>query len=93
MVKGKDQQAVDVLNSVARFNKVEGKSLSITVEDLQHIDTVHSQTSSLQSEKPLIVSQPKKWYDLSHMKRLFSTKKAIYLTLLIWGRSETAGKV
>lgn len=85
LVKGKDQQAVDVLNSIAKFNRVEGKCLSITVEDLQHIDTVHSQSSSLKSSTPLIVAQPKKWYNVTHMKKLFSTKRAIFLTLLVWG--------
>lgn len=85
LVKGRDQQAIDVLNSIAKFNKVEGKCLSITLEDLQHIDAVHSQTSSMKSDTPLIVAQPKKWYNLTHLKKLFSTRRAIFLTLLVWG--------
>lgn len=85
LVKGRDQQAIDVLNSVAKFNKVEGSCLTITIEDLQHIDAVHSQTSSVQTDAALVVAKPKKWYNLTHMKKLFSTKKAIFLTLLIWG--------
>jgi hypothetical protein len=84
LVKGKDQQAIDVLNSVARFNKVDGKAFSITIEDFQYIETVHSQTSSAPSGEPLVAAQPKKWYDLSHFKKLFSTKKVMYVTLLVW---------
>lgn len=86
MVKGRDQEAIDVLHSVAKFNKVEGSSLGVTIEDFQHIEAIHTQTSSvsLGSETELIVAQPKKWYNLSHFKKLFATKKAIYLTLLIF---------
>ena len=81
VMKGRDQEAIDVVQYVAKFNKLPPIDLDIT--HFQQIEIMASQTStSTSSTAPLAQVQVKKWFDLSHMKVLFSSRKVGALTIL-----------
>ncbi|KXT05329.1 hypothetical protein AC578_11075 [Pseudocercospora eumusae] len=80
---GKDQQALEVLQSVAKANK---KKCGLTIEDFQSADTL-SDSDSGGSRKSLL--DPKHWKDeskkeLSRYKQLFQGKQMARITILVW---------
>jgi len=63
IIKGRDQEAVNVMRSIAKFNKVDPDSVTISIEDMRAIDSGFAQLSSSEGgSNPLAEAKPKKWY-------------------------------
>jgi hypothetical protein len=95
LAKGNDAGAIEVLNKVAKFNKVPPPKL--TVADFALLDAHHASETSLNSEnamigggreltrKELTKSRLKQFVGaFKHLKILFSTKRRIWLTASLW---------
>ncbi|KAJ9128316.1 hypothetical protein QFC24_000609 [Naganishia onofrii] len=86
--KGKEQEAIDVLHSIARFNRAPPPTL--TVEDFAAIDQETSFTSDPVSTQPLKTTQHTKAVlkdglgKLRHLKGLFRTPLMAFTTVIIW---------
>ncbi|KXN82044.1 hypothetical protein AN958_03295 [Leucoagaricus sp. SymC.cos] len=91
MGKGKDEEAVDVVHKVAEYN---GKSSSLSVEDLKGVDKDVNEKPSDGKQKAYgsagrVLERHLSLFDGNHIKPLFATRKiAISTTLLIilWGQ-------
>lgn len=83
MGKGDDAGAVRIVHEVARRN---GKTASLTLEDLQACNVLASTTSTAaaqQTTASAAVKRSLQKLDSSHIKALFATKKLAYSTSLI----------
>ncbi|KAF9697423.1 hypothetical protein EKO04_004949 [Ascochyta lentis] len=84
MGKGDDTGAVRIVHEVARRN---GKTCSLTLEDLQACDTLASASPTAAVGKTTTASAAVKRnlqkLDASHVKALFATRKLAYSTCLI----------
>ncbi|KAG1731032.1 major facilitator superfamily domain-containing protein [Suillus lakei] len=81
---GRDADAIEVIHKLAKFN---GKTSSITVEELEAPDRAMSGGRSPSGERYKILSKSSK-YDTGHIKALFATPKMAWSTSLliaIWG--------
>ncbi|GHJ85331.1 hypothetical protein NliqN6_1733 [Naganishia liquefaciens] len=90
--KGKEQQAIDVLHSIAKFNRAPPPTL--TIEDFQAIDQEMSVVSVPESVTPL--NTPLKTRQLiknvimdgirklRHLKGLFQTPLMAFTTVIVW---------
>lgn len=81
---GCDAEAVEVIHKLAKFN---GKTSSITVEELEAPDKAVSGRRSSSEERHNILSKSSK-YNTVHIKALFATPKMAWSTSLlitIWG--------
>lgn len=90
MGKGNDAQAVDVVHKVAKYN---GKTSSLSLEDLQQVDKKFDEKSDgddvvAYDSTGQVLKRHLSALDGNHVKPLFATRKlAISTTLLIilWG--------
>lgn len=82
MGKGKDEEAVRIVHEVARRN---GKTSSLTIEDLQVCETlaVAGTPAQVQTTAAAAVKRNLQKVDASHIKALFATKKLAFSTSLI----------
>ena len=86
--KGKEQQAIDVLHSIAKFNRAPPPTL--TIEDFQAIDQEMSVVSDPVSVTPLKTRQQAKSVimdgirKLRHLKGLFRTPLMAFTTVIVW---------
>lgn len=95
LAKGRDEEAVDVLYKIAAFNKQPPPQL--TIDDFRLLDKEYSESRSIHSDEPLhegakelntkqltksrlrqLVGQFK------HLKGLFSSKRAIWISVSLW---------
>jgi MFS family permease len=86
MGKGKDEEAVRIVHEVARRN---GKTSTLTLEDLQACENVAGATTPVQvnTSAAAAVKRNLQKLDASHIKALFATKKLAFSTTtitLIW---------
>jgi len=86
LLKGRDEEAIAVVHYIAKYNKLPEGSVTLNIDQFHEIEANYSQATSTSGDStaPIIKTQPKKWYNLSHMKVLFSSKYVAYITLLIW---------
>jgi MFS family permease len=82
MGKGKDEEAVRVVHEVARRN---GKTSSLTIEDLQVCETlaVAGTPAQVQTTTAAALKRNLQKIDASHVKALFATRKLAFSTSLI----------
>jgi hypothetical protein len=82
MGKGKDDEAVRTVHEVARRN---GKTSTLTLEDLQTCENIAGTTTSAQvnTTAAAAVKRNLQKLDASHIKPLFATKKLAFSTTLI----------
>lgn len=86
--KGKEQEAIDVLHSIAKFNRAPPPTL--TLEDFAAIDQEMSVVSDPVSVTPLKTKQHAKVVlmdglgKLRHLKGLFRTPLMAFTTIIIW---------
>lgn len=81
MGKGKDEEAVRVVHEVARRN---GKTSSLTIEDLQACETLAVATpAQVQTSTAAALKRNLQKIDASHVKALFATRKLAFSTSLI----------
>lgn len=81
---GRDADAIEVIHKLAKFN---GKTSSITIEELEAPDREMLGERSSSRERHNIFSKSSK-YDAGHIKALFATPKMAWSTSLliaIWG--------
>jgi len=81
---GRDADAVEVIHKLAKFN---GRSSSLTVEDLEAPDYVIGARSPSKEGRKVLSKSSR--YDLGHIKALFATPKMAWSTSLliaIWGK-------
>lgn len=76
MGRGRDEQAISVVQEVARRNK---KSSSMTVTDLQVFDQEGQQGTNASA----VLARKLEKLNLTHVRALFATKKLAYSTTLI----------
>jgi hypothetical protein len=86
MGKGKDEEAVRIVHEVARRN---GKTSTLTLEDLQACENVAGATTPVQvnTTATAAVKRNLQKLDASHIKPLFATKKLAFSTTtitLVW---------
>ncbi|KAJ3838481.1 MFS general substrate transporter [Lentinula raphanica] len=82
--KGQDLEAIKVLQHIASVN---GRTISLTVEDLQKASGNQDAVSSPMTTAQLI-KQSFSSFSLSHVEPLFSTKRLAInttITILLWG--------
>ncbi|KAJ3769769.1 MFS general substrate transporter [Lentinula raphanica] len=82
--KGQDLEAIKVLQHIAHVN---GRTISLTVEDLQKASGNQDAVSSPMTTAQLI-KQSFSSFSLSHVEPLFSTKRLAInttITILLWG--------
>ncbi|THX18698.1 MFS general substrate transporter [Aureobasidium pullulans] len=84
--RGKDQEAIEVLQTISKFNK---RQSSLTMEDFRslHVDgAVHSTAGLLGAgdEQETLSFWGKLKLEFSRYGMLFSSKSASYLTILVW---------
>ncbi|KIK66825.1 hypothetical protein GYMLUDRAFT_1023751, partial [Collybiopsis luxurians FD-317 M1] len=88
VAKGRDEDAIKVLQHIARVN---GKSLSLTLEDLQAVAVSHGQTATagpVSMSTWQIIKNSFSSFSLSHVKPLFSTRRLAIntsITIALWG--------
>ncbi|KIK66850.1 hypothetical protein GYMLUDRAFT_69899 [Collybiopsis luxurians FD-317 M1] len=88
VAKGRDEDAIKVLQHIARVN---GKSLSLTLEDLQAVAVSHGQTAitgPVSMSTWQIIKNSFSSFSLSHVKPLFSTRRLAIntsITIALWG--------
>ena len=81
MGKGRDEDAVRVVHEVARRN---GKTSSLTVEDLKACDAFGDGTSTgLDTSAAAAVQRRMQKLNLTHVRALFATKKLAFSTSMI----------
>ncbi|KAH7138923.1 major facilitator superfamily domain-containing protein [Dendryphion nanum] len=80
MGKGRDAEAVKVVHEVARRN---GKTSSLTLEDLEACNSLGPTTTPVQSHAAAAVKRNLEKVNLDHIRALFATKKLAYSTGLI----------
>ena len=92
--KGRDEEAITIVHQIAKFNKT---SSSLSIESFYDLERKVSHGTASDSDRstpelesgvndPLSKNRavPKKLYDLSHLKILFSSWKIGLLTLLVF---------
>ena len=82
LIKGRDLEAVNVVHAVGKFNRRTPEEIQLSVEDMRALDAIYAQESL--KDGPPVSPTVKKWYNLTHFKILFATKKSIFLVLLIF---------
>jgi hypothetical protein len=86
--KGKEQEAINVLHSIAKFNRAPPPTL--TIDDFAAIDQEMSVVSDPVSTTPLKTRQHTKMVlkdglsKLKHLKGLFRTPLMTFTTIVIW---------
>ncbi|KAG1796976.1 major facilitator superfamily domain-containing protein [Suillus plorans] len=81
---GRDADAIEVIHKLAKFN---GKTSSLTLEELEAPDRAMPGKRSSSGERRNIISKNSK-YDTGHIKALFATPKMAWSTSLLiamWG--------
>lgn len=96
LTRGRDEEAVDVIQSIAKFNHT---TSSLSLDSFYQLARLHSPTGSNTSSDrastpdaesgpndPLatVLAERKKVYNMSHLKQLFQTKKMAAITLLLF---------
>ncbi|KAI9673533.1 MAG: hypothetical protein M1829_004040 [Trizodia sp. TS-e1964] len=96
LMKGRDEEAVEVIRRVAAFN---GRHSTFTLDNVEHISSENSPTSSLEAMgRPMLGRRPSRGprrastisvskkikIELRRFKILFSSRTMTRLTLLIW---------
>lgn len=82
---GRDADAIEVIHKLAEFN---GKTSSLTLEELEAPDRAMPGKRSSSGERRNIISKNSK-YDTGHIKALFATPKMAWSTSLLiamWGK-------
>ena len=96
MGRGQDQEAVDVVHKIARYNRVHS---SLSVEELKSSEGVHGTAdkadAAVVEEETLggnrvgkVVRQHLSKFDSNHVYPLFATRKLAYSTtllIILWG--------
>ena len=96
MGRGRDQEAVDVVHKVARYN---GGHSSLTVEELKETEIVDVTAAAEHSEGNYVgnvVRQHLSKFDSNHVYPLFATRKLAYSTsllIILWGESSVDYKI
>ncbi|KAF2019617.1 MFS general substrate transporter [Aaosphaeria arxii CBS 175.79] len=80
MGKGQDAEAVKVVHEVARRN---GKTSSLTLEDLEACNSLAPGTVPTQSHATAAIKRNLEKVNTEHVKALFASKKLAYSTTLI----------
>ncbi|RXW25083.1 hypothetical protein EST38_g762 [Candolleomyces aberdarensis] len=90
MGKGEDEKAVEVVRKLAEHN---GRTTSLTVEDLQAVDLAYAQKESDGNETKneghvnAAIRRQMTKFDSNHLKALFASKKLAYsssLLIAVW---------
>ncbi|QRV89820.1 major facilitator superfamily transporter [Ceratobasidium sp. AG-Ba] len=86
LAKGRDQEALEVLQYVANRN---GRTLSLTIDDFEAINKLGARVETAPAHSNLqVVKNAFTSFDMSHVKPLFSTPKLALntsLTITCWG--------
>ncbi|QRW04022.1 major facilitator superfamily transporter [Ceratobasidium sp. AG-Ba] len=86
LAKGRDQEALEVLQYVANRN---GRMLSLTIDDFETINKLGARVETAPAHSNLqVVRNAFTSFDMSHVKPLFSTPKLALntsLTIACWG--------
>ena len=94
MGKGLDEKAVEVVRKLAEHN---GRTTTLTVEDLQAVDWAYSHKSDLVQTDPAkdeghvnaAIRRQLTKFDSNHVKSLFASRKLAYsstLLIILWGK-------
>ncbi|KAJ2914338.1 hypothetical protein MD484_g6080, partial [Candolleomyces efflorescens] len=92
MGKGQDEKAVEVVRKLAEHN---GRTTTLTVEDLQAVDSAYSHKSDLVQTDPAkdeghvnaAIRRQLTKFDSNHVKSLFASRKLAYsstLLIILW---------
>ena len=93
MGRGRDQEAVDVVHEIARYNGVHS---SLSLGELKDAEIVDGATPTAVGEQPQgnlvgsVVRQHLSKFDSNHVYPLFATRKLAYSTsllIILWGES------
>jgi hypothetical protein len=94
MGKGQDEKAVEVVRKLAEHN---GRTTSLTLKDLQAVDSAYAQKSDLVQTDPgkneghvnAAIRRQLTKFDSNHVKSLFASRKLAYsstLLIILWGK-------
>ncbi|KAF5371452.1 hypothetical protein D9757_009971 [Collybiopsis confluens] len=85
IAKGRDEDAIKVLQHIARVN---GKTLSLTLEELQAVSGEKRAGTGVSFSTWRIIKNSFSSFSLSHVKPLFSTRRLAIntsITIALWG--------
>ncbi|KAK4058142.1 hypothetical protein OIO90_000881 [Microbotryomycetes sp. JL221] len=86
VTRGRDAEAIDVVHKIAAFNKVES---TISLESFNELARKMSDDSSSDVRAPVtagavLAAHRRKFYDMSHLKLLFSSKRMAFTTIMLF---------
>ncbi|KAK4054741.1 hypothetical protein OIV83_000665 [Microbotryomycetes sp. JL201] len=86
--RGRDAEAIDVVHKIAAFNRVEA---TLSLESFNDLARKMSDDSSSDVKTPVattagdvLAAHRRKFYDMSHLKLLFSSKKTAFTTVMLF---------